>query len=221
MLAAVALAACSAPAAGKKELTAQEIVDNSSEKIQALKSVHFRLEVADGKMSLGLGITVDNVEGDAALPGRMRIKSKASFGGVVFDVDFISVDGKQYFRNPLTGRWETLPIAVAATNLFDRDKGAVSVMKGAINLTKLANETMDGVESYHLRGTVEASALASIVGAVPSESQVQVDTWIGTSDFLVRQIRIEGALLQGDAAQAVRTLKLSRFDEPVTIEPPA
>ncbi|MBI4320773.1 MAG: LppX_LprAFG lipoprotein [Chloroflexi bacterium] len=221
ILAGLGVAACATPEPVKKELSAQEIVDRSSEKMEALKSLHFRLEVLEGKLALGPGISVDAVEGDAAVPGRIRIKTKTTLVGMSVDVEFISVDGKQYLRNPLTKRWDNLPVAVAPASLFDRERGATSIMKGAKNLTKLPDEVFDGTESYHISGSVEPSAVSTIIGGVPSEAQVPVEAWIGTDDFLLRQIRLEGPLVQGDSPKVVRVLKLSKFDEPVNIEPPA
>jgi len=219
-LAVLALAACASAPPPKKELTAQEIVDKAGDKMKELKSVHFRLELTDGKMALGPGITVENIEGDAASPGRMRISTKATIMGMVTEIELIGVEGRQYLRNPLTKRWEAAPISLAGSDLF-APEGAPSIMKSAKNLARLEDEAIDGAESYHVKGTVESGLIAALVGGAPSNAQVQVEMWIGTADFFVRQIKLAGPLLQDDAAKIVRTLKLSKFNEPVTIEPPA
>lgn len=220
-LAVVALAACATTPPPKKELTAQEIVDKASDKMKELKSVHFRLEVTDGKMAIGPGITVDNIEGDAASPGRIHISTKAIVIGMVAEIELIVVADKQYLRNPLTKRWEVSPVSFAGANLFVPEAGAPTIMKGTKNLAKAENEALDGVESYHIRGTIAPAEVASLVGGVPSNSDVQVEAWIGTADFFIREIKLVGQLMQDDPAKIVRTLKLSKFNEPVTIEPPA
>lgn len=213
-----ALACSSAPV--KKELTAQEIVDRSSEKMKELKSVHFRLELTGGKMALAPGMVVDNVEGDAAVPGRIQAKTKATVLNMVVEMELVSVEGKQYLRNPLTKRWDEIPAAFAQANFFSPESGAPAIMKGTKNLARLENEAVEGTESYHLKGTLEPAAVVALTGGAPAGAPLAVEAWIGTGDFLVRQIKLQGAVLQGDQANVLRTLTLSRFNTPVTIEPP-
>ncbi len=213
------LSSCAAEQA-RQRMMPQQIVDNASDKTQALKYVYFRLETTGGKMSVSPGVDLYNVEGDVASPGRIHITTKADFSGSVVDIDLISIGGKQYMRNSLTRQWDVLPVPFAPSNLFAPDTGAASIVRSARNLSKLDDESVDGAPSYHLKGTADSAAVASLIGGTPSGSPVQVEAWIGTGDFVVRQIRLEGAMLKDDSPKTVRLLKLSKFNEPVTIEPP-
>ena len=49
-----------------------------------------------------------------------------------------------------------------------------------------------------------------------------IDTklWIGKEDFLLRQVRIKGQITEGEEPEIVRILKLSQFNQPVSIELP-
>lgn len=224
ILASAVLSACVAPQAQeptrKKELTAQEIADKSAETMKEVKSIHFVLEVENGTMVVAPGITVDKVEGDAVRPDRMHLNTTANVAGFTVEIELIGAEGKQYLLNPLTRRWEPLQVAFPASNLFEPERGVAEIMKNVKNLTKLPNETIDGVDSYHLKGTIDSTVIAAIVGGAASGSPVELEAWVGVNDFFIRQMKLGGAVLQGDRAEAIRTLRLSRFNEPVTIEPP-
>lgn len=203
-----------------KEVTAQDIIDMSREKVKDVKSVHFRLEIANGSMTLGPGISINTIEGDGVEPGRLRIKTSVTVLNMPVEVELISVDGKQFLRDAFTRRWQVLSTPLAQTNFFDPDIGVANIMKNLQNPAKLPNEVIDGVDAYHLQGTLNPDVLSPIFGGIPADGTVKTELWIGTEDFLVRQIRLEGPILQEDGPSIARTLKLSRFNEPVTIEAP-
>lgn len=203
-----------------KELTAQEILDASRERMKDVKSVHFRLEMINGKIALGPDITLDTVEGDAVEPGRVRIKTNVSIYGIPLEVELIIADGKQYMREPLTRRWTLLGAPLPQVNLFDPEVGVANIVKNIKNPEKLQSEAIDGADCYHLKGSLDPGVVSFVFGSTPASRSVQAEVWIDTGDLLVRQIRLEGAILQEEPPGIVRTLKLSKFNEPVTIEPP-
>src|SRR5262249_11501452 len=55
----------------------------------------------------------------------------------------------------------------------------------------------------------------------PGNGQVGVELWIGKDDALLHRIDLVGPLTTYEPKSIVRSIRLSRFDEPVTIEPPA
>jgi hypothetical protein len=82
-----------------------------------------------------------------------------------------------------------------------------ALLTGVTSLTYVGKEALGDTSTYQVRGTVGPDVLALFhpAGGVPSDSGV-VEMWIGTRDFLVRQLR----LTQG---QDTATLVVSRFDE--------
>ena len=50
--------------------------------------------------------------------------------------------------------------------------------------------------------------------------RLTVEVRIGQQDWLIRSLRLEGAILAADSPDMVRLLQLSEFNAPVTIEPP-
>ena len=69
---------------------------------------------------------------------------------------------------------------------------------------------------------LDAQYLAGIANGdpAPAGSKVAVTTCIGKADNLPYLIRLNGVAAAGDSAQTVRTFKLSKFGESLTITPP-
>ena len=87
-------------------------------------------------------------------------------------------------------------------------------------MKKLANETVAGVECYHLTAEIPATLVAGLVGAVGSPTALASDLWIAASDNLPRQIRLVGTVTAEEPPEIQRVLELSSFNESVTIDAP-
>ena len=216
----VVLIGCSAPAPPPRELTSEEILDRTSSQMKTVDSVHFQMEITGGTMLLGPGIKISKLEGDAVRPDKLRVKTKATFAGIVVDVELVSAAGKQFLRNPLTQRWDALQVDLGTANLLDAEKGALTILRHADDLKRLPNEDLDGVAVLHIAGTVEASAITSVTGGVPSGSPVTIEAWIGADDFLLRKVLVSGSVVEGEPGEVARIIVFSQFNQPVKIELP-
>jgi hypothetical protein len=84
------------------------------------------------------------------------------------------------------------------------------------------DSTSNGTPCWSIAGTLQASYLAGITGGgVPAATTDNVTVCIGKNDTLPYLIVIKGIAAQGDTAQTIRTFTLSKFDEQITIVPPA
>ncbi|MBI2955427.1 MAG: LppX_LprAFG lipoprotein [Chloroflexi bacterium] len=209
-----------APTPTPRELTAAEILEKTAAKMKTVEYAHFQMDITGGTMVLGPGITISKLEGDVARPDKMSLQTRATVGGFVIDVNLISIGGKQYFKNPLTKRWDLLPSELSATDLLDPEKGALTIFGQAKELKRLPNEDLDGAKVFHIAGTVASSTITSVTGGTPSGEDVSVDAWIGTDDFILRKITASGAVAQGETAEVTRNIVFSRFNQPVPIEQP-
>ncbi len=202
------------------ELSAADVMSRASDALRKVNSVHFKLTSTGGMMAIGTGLAARSIEGDVVRPDRLKATAVSTFGSLTVTLGFMVVGTRAYITNPITKKWEELPGAAGAPNLLDPDRGASALLKQVTQLKKLGNETVDGVECYHVGGIVGASLIAGLVGAPGSSNSLAGDVWVGTSDFLVRQIRLAGAIGSNEPAQIERTLVLSKYNESVTIEPP-
>jgi hypothetical protein len=81
-------------------------------------------------------------------------------------------------------------------------------------------EKVAGVNTYLLEGQVDSGVLEAAAPIAEPGLTVNVKLWVDTSDYTIRQVRLEGPFAPDEPDNIVRTLILSKFDEPVSIEPP-
>jgi len=223
MLAVVLVAAAGIPAcqpAKAPEITADDVVKKASDALKTVTAVHFKLASTDGNMSIGSGLFANTIEGDVVKPDRLKGTAKGTFGKVTVEIGFVVVGTRQYITNPLTKTWQALPEAGAAPNLLDPDHGAAVLLTKAQNLKKLANETIAGIECYHLTADIPAGLVAGLVGANGSTNALASDLWIALSDGLPRQIHLVGTVTADEPPKIQRTLELSSFNESIAIDAP-
>jgi len=215
----LALVVACAPA--PRELTAREVLDRAADAADKVTSAHFALEQQNGSIELTSGVQVANAEGDVLKPDRLQMKFTLRLGGFAAEAQLIAVGSELYLTNPLTGQWQRAPAATTAPRVLDQERGVSSLLRKVTEPQKLGNETLDGSQTHHVKGRVPGRAFADLTGSQASAESVSGDVWIGTDDFLVRQVRLEGPVGAGDSAATVRTLKFSRFNQPVSIERPS
>ncbi len=213
---------CAGPADAPTEtpLTAPEIIDKSSEKFQGVGSFHFVLDQVGGGTPIAMGLEMTGGLGDVASPGRLKMTVSGTAAGMFLEVQVVSVGEVTYMTNPLTGKWELLPNEFKALSVFDPNTGIAAIMRGMTDLTKLDDEELDGVPVYRLRGSIDSGDLSAITGSSVEGVAIDTEIWTGKEDFFVRLIKLEGKITESEVPGIVRTLKLSNFNEEVSIELP-
>ena len=71
-----------------------------------------------------------------------------------------------------------------------------------------------------LSGRLEASDLEKFLPIAEKGYTLKGTAWIGRDDHLLYRVRMEGASGPDDAANVVRKLDFSRYDQPIKIELP-
>jgi hypothetical protein len=201
-------------------LTGPEILSKSSQAMQALNSYHFALDQTGGGTPLGIGLEMNKAVGDIVRPDKMQTTVSGTFSGMALTVQIISAGGTTLMTNPLNGNWEQLPAQFNVLGLFDPNTGIAAIMNGVSNVTRLADVNSSGVLSYHLSGNINSEALNAITGSSIKGTSIGVEVWIGENDLLVRTIQLTGQITETEVPGIVRTLTLSNFNAPVSIELP-
>jgi len=201
-------------------LSASEIISKSSDKMEAINSFHFVLDQVGGGTPIAMGLEMTNAVGDVVRPDRLKATISGKLSGMFLEVQIVSVGEEMYMTNPLTGKWELLPTQFSVLKVFDPNTGIASIMKGVVDITKLSDEEVEGAICYHLSGSIDSDELRPItVSSVPGVT-IHIEVWIDQEDFLVRHIRLEGKITETEVEGIIRTLKLSNFNEEVSIEVP-
>jgi LppX_LprAFG lipoprotein len=204
-----------------RELTPKEVLDRAADALDKATTAHFALEQQNGTLQLAQGVQVANAEGDVLRPDRVRMKFTLRLAGFSAEAQMIAVGEELFITNPLSGQWQKAPARTGAPRVLDQEHGMSSLLRNVTDPQRVGNETLDGAQTQHLKGRVAATSFAEMTGSQPTGDLVAGDVWVGSDDFLPRQVRLEGPIGAGDTAQTIRTLKLSKFNEPVTIERPS
>jgi hypothetical protein len=213
------LAACDSDATPTPALKPEEVLAQSAEKMAALKSFQFGLETSKlEKPPNNLYITA--ATGKVEQPGKLEATATALLLGSPVEVQVVALGDDQYMTDPLSKRWQKIPASFNALALLDPGKAIGDILTGVQSPTDAGSETLDGVASYRVQGTVAPDAVRSLSPEITAADPLQVTVWIGSSDFLARQAQITGALMTGEPSSVVRTLKFSHFDEPMNIQLP-
>jgi hypothetical protein len=218
LLALILVGAC-APA--PRELTPKEVLDRSADALDKANTAHFALEQQNGSVQLAAGVQVVNAEGDVQRPDRVSMKFTLRLAGFSAEAQLIAVGEDLYITNPLSGQWQKAPSSTGAPRVLDKEAGFSMLLRQVTDPQKVGNEALDGVQTQHLKGRVPASSFTSMLGSQPTGDTVAGDVWVGSDDFLPRQVRLEGPIGAGDTASTVRVLTFSKFNDAVSIERPS
>ena len=211
---------------------ARDILDRSSSALEAADSFHFDMEMLLQAGTEGISLELPfNIAGDFQAPDRVRGTLSLSFAFFNIESQFITIGDTEYATNPETGEWEISTESISPTG----DPGEFlegDFLDEIKDLAVLGVETLDGLEVYHLSGTVSAETL----GDGETEGELDVEVWVGTEDDLLAQISVEGdveleadmgddelSLFAGAFPGQVTislTIRFSDFGKPVSIEAP-
>ncbi len=188
--------------------------------MQTLNSYHFLLDQTGGGTPVGTGVEMTKAEGDIAKPDKMKATITGTVGNMTLQLQMVTVGGVLKMTNPLSGKWETPPAAFNVLSLFDPNTGVAAILKGLTNPAKQEDAEVGGTLCYHLTGNINSENLNAITGNATTGNPIQAEVWIGKTDSWIRQIKLTGKVTATEADGIVRTLGLSNFDVPVSIELP-
>jgi hypothetical protein len=198
---------------------ASQIVSQSAAKTAAVKSFHVLVTI-DNVPAAKSGISVTYLDGDIAVPRSLRAKVSGTFNGLPLSSELIVAGGRTFLKDPFSGAWRSVSVGTNPVAFFDPAKGVLAVIRGATGVTRDGSEDVGGAATYRLKAKVRAGALAPLLGTASGTRLLPVELWIGKHDLLLRRIRLSGPLSASEPSDAVRTVEISAFDEPVHVTAP-
>jgi lipoprotein LprG len=211
---------CGKPAATPTTLTAEQIIDKSSQNMQDITSFHFALDQSGGGTPIAMGIEMQKASGDVVRPDRLKMTIDGTLSHMALEVQVITVGGVIYMTNPFSGNWEIPPEEFNILSVFNPNAFIADVMQDITSLAKLAEEESGGVTCYHLNGKIDSGDLSAITGSSVKGVAINVEVWIGINDLLLRTVKLAGKITETEVPGIIRTLSLSDFNEAVSIELP-
>jgi lipoprotein LprG len=216
----VGVLALGASACGEPEqLTPQQVIEKAVPAIQGANSFHFVYDASKPDKPLP-GIFIIKAEGDAAKPDKMVADVTGAASGINVNIKVAADGANQYMTDPVSGKWGPISPVFNLTQFFDPAKGVADILGGVKDLQSDGTESLDGTPTYRLKGRVPASALKSLSPEVTATEDLPATLWVGSGDFLLRRVKLDGPMLSGEPADVTRTIKLSEFNKEVVVATP-
>jgi lipoprotein LprG len=211
------LAACSGKRQQANLPAGDPLLKESATAMREVKTVTFAIE-ADGTVG---GIALRRADGQLTKEGSAKGNARIGPGAGSLQLDFVVV-GDSFYLKGLTGGWQKVPLATAATvydpsAILDPDRGIAKVLGTASDGRTEAKEKVEGVETYRVAAKLSAADLNAIVPGVGEG--VTGKLWIAADNK--RLIKAAFAVPASGGSDPVNvTVTFRDFDAPVTISAP-
>jgi len=218
----------------------EEVIAKAIDAISELQTYRFEMT---GTMTMDGETSQGNIQGEFVSPDRLHVTTTSN----VETEEGISIGQAQYQLSH-NGEWEIHEWSAALpSGYIDLAVIVAELLDSLIELSKLGNETIDGVSCFHYRGSIdiEAQVEEQIANLDPTqpyyedmvksiEQQLQsdqsVEFWVGKEDYLLRRVYTQYEMVftedEGEDTEnqvhvaSITNIGFYDFNEPITIEPP-
>jgi len=189
-LVALLLIACS-PEPTASQLTAKGITNLTGAKTVHLDGTGAIALKGQGGFSLAFEF---KLSGDAELPNKARMNVQMALMGMAFDIETITLDGKEYTKDAATGKWSEGSGASPVNSLMD-PLGNID-MSLIRDVVEVDRPEIDGRKTRHLRYQADTTKMieemrksAGATSQAVSNPQGTGELWIRIDDSqIVRQL---------------------------------
>jgi len=211
-------AGCSSSKA--ENLTTADILTKSYDSMQAAKSFHFTMEHDKSGTPISKDILMTKLAGDIVSPDKLQATIDGTYASTAIEVKLVTVSGKTYMTNPISGIWEVAPDSFKVLSVFDPGTGVAAIIKGLTDASKLGDEKVGKTQCYHLSGNVSSETLAPLTGTTATGVKIGTEVWIDQKTFLVQQVKLTGKITDSETDGITRTLNFTNYNKNIDIELP-
>ncbi len=216
----MALVTCGGGSSDNGSVSAEEVLSRSADRFQSVKSFHFKLEHENGSTPIILGLGLTEAEGDFLMPDKLAAEAQAKAGPTTLRVKVVAIGDKTWITNPFTREFQRAPGNASILDIINPAALVNAVATDIRDPRLVGSDSIDGVDTYHIKGTISTDSLKEGLGFADSGRTVEVETWIGKGDYLLRQAKLKGPLTPDEPKDIARIIQLSKYDAAVTIEEP-
>lgn len=214
----VLASACRGGGSDVSKVDGADVLRRGAERMDKVKAFHFELEHEKGTTQIVRNLQMVSASGDVVPPDRLRLDAKAKAGPLNIAVGIVALPGHSYITNPVTGRWEEETISVAS--FFDPAIGVTALMRGATDAKVVAREDLGGRSTYRIEASVDSGKMTLFAANAAPGRKLKARVWVGVDDPVLVRVEIEGTVSEGEPADLLRRLTLSKFDESIQIDAP-
>ena len=205
--------------------TSAALLATAQKKFNDAKTFHFVMKAdhLGPKPAGDPGISsLTDAEGDVARPDKLNASGTVDFGGITVSTKLVIIGQQAWYQNPLTGSYDEEDSFASFVTLFDPTKGLGIALTTIRNPSSPSDGSANGVPCWKITGDVDSATLGALLGeaATPKKSP-KATVCVGKSDGRLYSVVLTGQLVTGDTDQTTRTFYISKYDEPVTVQPPA
>ena len=204
-------------------LNAQTILERAAIRLSDLRSTTFVLEHPKGSTTLFPGVEIHRATGVVDIGSgdfRIVVEAQSQVPRVYIEFTMVNAGEEVWMTDFLTGNWREVPTTAMPLDFSNLGGTIVDIMYAVESPELLGVESVSGIETRRIRGTIQSEELAGLVPGARGGVDIDVDLWVEVHQTSMYQMAIAGQVLSTDKPDTERLLSLSEFDLPVVIEPP-
>lgn len=210
------------------EPTPEEIVQKAAARMSQLAGFHFAVAHSGPPVYLDPDgvISLVRLDGDYAAPDRARATALVKLTGFVTQVSVISVADRQWQTNPLTGKWEELPLnwGFNPAVLFDAEIGLQAILAADTSELVLTGKEKleDGPDTnlYALKGVVAGDRLFQMSGGLIGPAAAEAQLWVMPETFELVRVILTEPVSGEESSPSVWQIDFTNYDQAVEIKQP-
>jgi FlaG/FlaF family flagellin (archaellin) len=182
----VLLAALLVLSACGREPSASQLTATGIANLQSAKTAHLDGTGAIAlKAQSGLSFSFEfKLSGDAEIPSKARMNIQMALLGMSFNVDTITVDGKQYTKDAVTGLWAEGSKSSSMNGVLD-PLGNVD-MSFIHDVVEVDRPEVDGRKTRHLRYQADTTKMIAALQQTAGTSTQPLANPVGTGELWIR-----------------------------------
>jgi hypothetical protein len=226
------------PALAGTRATAQEqdaamLLQKAAATMAAAQSFHVTLTTPRGKSMIADQIELAGIEGDIQRPDRFQASFTAKASIVSLTIKVIGIGSRIWVTDPMQREETWIEVtagsegAVPLPDLLNPDRLLAAAVALIQQPAITGEDEIDGTKTTRVEGIFDPRQVNQFAGTpVPeltdltSEKPIPVTIWIA-DDGRVPRIEFQGPLTAAESNDVVRRLDVTKFNQPVDIQPPA
>lgn len=215
ILAAAIIASCGG---AKASVDPKALLAECSANMKKIQGFHFVYEAhRPSNEKSPSGIQVNRVIGDVNAEGNIKADVYVTYSGNPLTIPFVQIGDTQYIK---VGLWQKVKASDSPVGALNVGAGTIRILDKITNVTYVGQEKRAGAQTYHLKGSVAATEVAALAGVVTTTQPFPTDLWIGVKDRLIYEVDITGPTSPDENPNIRRSVILSKFNHPTTINAP-
>jgi len=201
--------------------SAATLLKDAHDKFNATSSFHFVMTVQHpGTVAAG-GFNLLNASGDVAPPDRLKATANVDAGFITVQIQLIIIGSNEWYTDPLSGQFVATNQFSSYLRIFDPNTGIGSLLTSLKNPSQPSDGSANGAACWKITGDLSKAQLSPIFGSQVVGDARHTTFCISKTNSQLLSVVLQGQVLSGDSGQTIRTIYLSKFNQPVSIQAPA